>query len=137
MKYIILLAMFFISTYSYSQTVKIIVQSDTTWYSMDKTAAQNIIYNANKGVNFDSYRKSFDLFLNEVLKAKVKSDSIQMVLQQDLTHCKSLVIMAEKDKVKLYNSTFKLSEDKDKFKRQRNTMLGISAALLSMLIMTY
>lgn len=103
--------------------------NDTLWYSLDKKAAQTLIYKANKGDLFDEYVMAHNKIMREVLEAKVKADKIQEVQQESLDFYKVSYGECSIELLKYDNRFNQVLKDSNKFKKQRNVSIGLVVAL--------
>lgn len=136
MKYLLVLFMCLCMYSGIGQGIKIFQSNDSTYYGLIKPKIQTLIYKANKGDSFDTYVYYQDRLLKSVLTAKIKSDSIQIVQQQDLFYCRTLLLESNHANIRLSGSKRTLTRDNKKLKRQKWTLVGISAVMAILLGVT-
>lgn len=107
---------------------------DSIYYGLDEVAAKNIIVRANKGVYFDSYVESSQELLTSVIEAKVRSDSMQIVLKNNYEVCRWELTDLNKYSLELDRELINLDNRHQKMKKQRNWSLGIIGILLTIIV---
>lgn len=120
----------------YSLVAQKVIIVDSIYYGLDETAAKNIIVRANKGSYFDSYVESSQRLLTSVIEAKVRSDSMQIVLKNNYEVCRWELTDLNKYSLKLDKEIINIDGKYQKAKKQRNWSLGIIGILLT-IILTY
>lgn len=118
----------------YSLVAQKVIIVDSIYYGLDETAAKNIIVRANKGSYFDSYVESSQRLLGSVIEAKVRSDSMQIVLKNNYEVCRWELTDLNKYSLKLDKEIINIDGKYQKVKKQRNWSLGIIGILLTIIL---